>query len=627
MANILGKAWRSIAEAVRGAPFTSPLNMPPEFRFVEEAELRSRLRALEEAWGDEIDSRERLHDVPGFGNITPSFVFSEHDLRDIRFAARVICQADATACGILEKLTNYVIRTGFTYTAEAEKDVNAPSGLVEEIQKVIDECRDLNDFDNDLDREIFATAHQDGDEPIVLYCDSFGQTRIRTLDADQIQTPDTRPEVGRDWSYGVDSSARDVQSVYGYHVRWPSGWDYVPASRMEHIKLNVRRSVKRGLSDFYPVHGTLKDASKLLRNISRGAQIQAAIAFIREHAAGTGQAGIQSMVSGLAAQMQVANYPAGAKTEYRQVFNPGKILDVAGVKYHPGPMGQTNAPLYIEVLQALWRCAAQRWSMPEYMVSSDASNANFSSTLVAGDPFVIYCEQQQAYFGTRFLRIFWKALHNAYIAGRFYAYGVSWSDILKVIDVKAVPPDVANRDKDKETARRSTLYQQRVISLKQWRQEEGYDPDEMEAQVAEEPGPVVAGFGVGFDAGVGTTTADATLAPATDGSAPTNAVAADQKQEVQVNTDLVLNGAQIQAAVDIVTAVSAGKYPRDTGLGQLKVLFNLSDEQAAQIMGSAGTSLPTTPNPVPAAAQETSESYQEHFSQAVKKLFGEEGYP
>jgi hypothetical protein len=276
--------------------------------------------------------------------------------------------------------------------------------------------------------------------------------------------------------------------------------------------------------------------------------------------------------------------------------------------------------------------------MPEYMVSSDASNANFSSTLVAGDPFVIYCEQQQAYFGTRFLRIFWKALHNAYIAGRFYQFGVSWSDILKFIDVKAVPPDVAIRDREKETSRRNVLYQNRVISLKQWRQEEGYDPDDMETQVAEEPAPV--SVAVGGLPGAVTPEVGAAVAPATtpDGVSPVNAVAASDKQEVQVSTDLVLNGAQIQAAKDIVQAVAAGQIPRDSGMGQLKVLFNLSDEQAAQIMGSAGTSAPTTPNPVPAVAatpdsnaepagQPVPESFQDHLTSAVKRVFGEEGYP
>ena len=74
-------------------------------------------------------------------------------------------------------------------------------------------------------------------------------------------------------------------------------------------------------------------------------------------------------------------------------------------------------------------------------------------------------------------------------------------------------------------------------------------------------------------------------------------------QDVQVSEDLVLNGAQIQAALQIVTAVAEGAMPRDAGIGQLQVLFNLSNEQAEQIMGSAGKpGIPTTPNPKPTTA-------------------------
>lgn len=70
-------------------------------------------------------------------------------------------------------------------------------------------------------------------------------------------------------------------------------------------------------------------------------------------------------------------------------------------------------------------------------------------------------------------------------------------------------------------------------------------------------------------------------------------------QQVEVSEAAVLNGAQITAATAIVTAVAAGEMPRDAGLGQLEVLFNLTTEQANKIMGKAGTSVPTTPNPRP----------------------------
>jgi HK97 family phage portal protein len=70
-------------------------------------------------------------------------------------------------------------------------------------------------------------------------------------------------------------------------------------------------------------------------------------------------------------------------------------------------------------------------------------------------------------------------------------------------------------------------------------------------------------------------------------------------QSVEVLEDLVLNGAQIMAALSIVLAVVDGKMPRDSGVGQLIVLFNLGEGQAESIMGSAGKpDVPTTPNPV-----------------------------
>jgi len=102
------------------------------------------------------------------------------------------------------------------------------------------------------------------------------------------------------------------------------------------------------------------------------------------------------------------------------------------------------------------------------------------------------------------------------------------------------------------------------------------------------PGPSPLGRGGGEGEG------DPALDPADPAAGPA-------QQDVKVATAAVLNGAQITAATAIVTAVAAGDIPRDSGVGQLMVLFNLTKEQAEQIMGSAGTGAPTTPNPNPGA--------------------------
>jgi hypothetical protein len=54
--------------------------------------------------------------------------------------------------------------------------------------------------------------------------------------------------------------------------------------------------------------------------------------------------------------------------------------------------------------------------------------------------------------------------------------------------------------------------------------------------------------------------------------------------------DTALNGAQVTAASQIVEKVAAGILPRDSGISQLIFFFQLTPEQAEQVMGLAGTS-------------------------------------
>lgn len=64
-----------------------------------------------------------------------------------------------------------------------------------------------------------------------------------------------------------------------------------------------------------------------------------------------------------------------------------------------------------------------------------------------------------------------------------------------------------------------------------------------------------------------------------------------------------LNGAQIQAAMEIVSQVATGMLPRDAGLGALQILVNLTEEQAQSVMGSVGDGFkpeaPTATSPAP----------------------------
>ena len=116
--------------------------------------LDHRAVELREGFGELVNPREYLFDTPGFGfdrfeprisrpedrrhgRNAPHFE-TEEDLARIRGLARWLAGADETAIGVLENLTNYVVGTGFTYTAVERSGGAAPRGLVDAVQRVVE---------------------------------------------------------------------------------------------------------------------------------------------------------------------------------------------------------------------------------------------------------------------------------------------------------------------------------------------------------------------------------------------------------------------------------------------------------------------------------------------------------
>lgn len=89
-------------------------------------------------------------------------------------------------------------------------------------------------------------------------------------------------------------------------------------------------------------------------------------------------------------------------------------------------------------------------------------------------------------------------------------------------------------------------------------------------------------------------------------TAPSTAPAADATATTPTAAPVIitttLNGAQISAIVEIVAAAAGGRLPRDSAIALLVSLFGVTEDQAAAIVGTAGTGVSTTPNVVDAPA-------------------------
>jgi len=82
--------------------------------------------------------------------------------------------------------------------------------------------------------------------------------------------------------------------------------------------------------------------------------------------------------------------------------------------------------------------------MPEFMLSSDASNANYASTMVAEGPAVKMFERLQHDMIEDDLEILHRVLAHAAASGRLP------EDILARVDLVGTPPTLAVRDRLQE---------------------------------------------------------------------------------------------------------------------------------------------------------------------------------
>jgi hypothetical protein len=308
--------------------------------------------------------------------------------------------------------------------------------------------------------------------------------------------------------------------------------------------------------------------------MGEGAAIQAAIALIREHVPGLGGAGLQSVAGANKYDQRTTYTPLGAQTTNIQRFSPGQIIDTpAGKRHQAGPLGAgTSAPNFAVVEQALLRYVGIRWHFPEYLISGDASNANYSSTLVAESPFVKGREADQGFYVSRYKRIMWKVLRIANAGGAFDAFGLEWPMIEAMLDLTITPPTVASRNATEETSRSKVLHDAGLLSKPTWSGKEGLDHEDEVAKGAS----VVVAPELGLPALPDSEqTARPSIAP--------NNLASDEG----------LNGAQITSAVGVLDAVTAGRTPKLVAV-ELLVAVGIDQAKAQRMVDASAKLAPVT---------------------------------
>lgn len=420
---------------------------------------------------------------------------TEQDLAQIRGDCHLAGFFSSIAIGAVEALQRYIFGKGFTLGAEINKDhglsvdTAVAQALAAEVKSVIREFEEENQLTicsgfGSLDCEIDSRIRHDGEAPIVLESrlmnggHAAGTSGIgvkaKLIEPDQITEPADKYKLERwlnlldrestSWSFGVHTPRRYTDEVLGLHVVYDGNgddWDYLPTAvghpanprkTCVFAKRNTPRNVKRGLADFFPITGDVARESKLSVRLSKGATLQASIAWIVEQdktvpppSSGgqtTGPNGIQSLRGSVTVPTQT-----GSKQLPALDYPAGSILTTPiGRTYKAGPLGAERNANFLLIADYVLRRIGVRWNAPEYMISGDASNANYSSTLVAESPFVKAREFDQQFHVGVFLRVLWKVIEFYHMAGRFRRFGIDFPTLKRLIKIIVNAPEVATRD-------------------------------------------------------------------------------------------------------------------------------------------------------------------------------------
>lgn len=443
------------------------------------------------------------------------------ELASVWAGSRIIEATSDTARGILEDLANYTFGTGMGYEImpKADKSLSAKDridktkgkqSIVLAVQEVLDDLLERSDWVNGREKRVFKRSRRDGDAFIAIFPMQDGRVSIRIVPPENIVEPANARSVENkigsdfesDWSFGIHTTKGDREDIHGYYVQWSddsNDWDYIPTSRMVHIKLNVDDEISRGLSDFFANGKTIEHVDKLLANSVCGAAVLANIIAVRQHSDGVTQDQVETFRNSgdhIQANQQT---PQGTQLRHIQKYMPATTLDISGgVEYKDPPFTKARfGDSLVTVQQAGLRSIHRRWSMPEFM-TGDASNANFSSTIVAESPFVRAIESAQGDYSKAYQKLLTKCLTISADNGLFREEGVnSARELWRQVEVSVESSSIATRNRLEETQRHLLLNEQGLLAAETWATMEDLDLEEQEAKGAKRQESTQFEFGRG----------------------------------------------------------------------------------------------------------------------------------
>jgi hypothetical protein len=318
-------------------------------------------------------------------------------------------------------------------------------------------------------REHARRTWRDGESFLRIFHEQHGPPSVRFIDPEWIGPTREAPD-----SQGIVTEPHDAESPLAYLRIDPATGDLaeaMPAGDIMHTRIGVDSNEKRGVSLFAPLLDTLDQFQRWLQTELLARKLQASIVLWRRVQGSPAEALRMSEATA------TGDTACGGR---RERFQPGTILTTNQSTDVQFLQPKTNFTDAVPLGRMLLLSVAAGAGLPEFMLTSDASNNNYASTMVAEGPAVKMFQSEQQFFSQEWSCL-WRTVMRAGIA-----QGHLPADLFERIEPGWTFPVVVNRDRTKERMTDARLVQTRVLSRAEVARRDGVDPSVMRCEIAEE---------------------------------------------------------------------------------------------------------------------------------------------
>lgn len=320
----------------------------------------------------------------------------EDNSKELRKQAIRFYYRNCHARGIISNYVNYIIGNGANIK---------PLDNNEDIIKYWDNFIENNKFKRKKQRELATRTYREGEFFLRLFGLGTEDVKARFIDPDKVE------DVSKTYTHGIQTEPKDVETPINYYTKTSENEhdEIIPAKEIVHGTIFVDSNVKRGrsvlevaLPKFKKYDGWLED--RIVLN-----KIRASVALIKKIDGDS--ADLQTIVDNTKSTRNTTETNRTKVPKRGSIFtaNPGVDYKFLSPQLDAKDVKEDGRNILLTIAVAM--------VMTESMITGDASNANYASSMVAESPVLKSFLAWQGEFEDFFKEIYATVMKSALEAG------------------------------------------------------------------------------------------------------------------------------------------------------------------------------------------------------------------